>query len=136
MRVFQQVGVRLLSNKGYIALKPCAQIASDGVLSAAAIVEHFPSCAAYFSGENMGQTVVVQANYSGLPIEINVALSFAAGASAFAALIVHIFGAELYVREQPLPSSVPSLSQIPIKAWGGVHMRKIQEHACVLCAVS
>lgn len=97
MRILQQVGVRLLSNKGYIALKPCAQIASDGVLSASVITQHFPPCEAYFSGENMGQMVVVEANYFGLPIEINVALSFAAGASTFLAILLHIFGAELYV---------------------------------------
>lgn len=111
MRLFQQFGARLLSNNGYIALKPCAQIASDGVLTAAAIVEYFPGCAAYFSSgggsegaqqqylvsQTQQQMVVVEANYAGLPIEINVALSFAAGASAFLALIVHIFGAELYV---------------------------------------
>lgn len=98
MRVIQQVGVRLLSNKGYVALKPCAQIASDGVLSASVIMEHFPDCTAYFSGENMNQMVVVKANYSGLPIEVNVALSFAAGASTMLALLLHVLGAELYVR--------------------------------------
>ncbi|KAJ4415409.1 hypothetical protein N0V82_007348 [Gnomoniopsis sp. IMI 355080] len=104
MRVIQQIGARLLSNKGYIALKPCAQIASDGVLSASVITQHFPSCAAYFSGENMSQMVVVEADYFGLPIEINVALSFAAGASAFLALILHILGAELYLHLTPAES--------------------------------
>ncbi|CAN8096547.1 unnamed protein product [Discula destructiva] len=104
MRVLQQVGARLLSDKGYFALKPCAQIASDGVLSAAVITAHFPECEAYFLREKLGQTVMVEANYAGLPIEINVALSFAAGASAFLALIVHIFGAELYLHLTPAES--------------------------------
>lgn len=97
MRIIQQAGARLLSNKGYIALKPCAQIASDGVLSESVLVDHFPSCRAYFSGVNASQLAVVQANYYGLPIEINVALSFAAGASTFMALLLHIFAAEFYV---------------------------------------
>lgn len=110
MRIIQQIGVRLLSNKGYVALKPCAQIASDGVLSASAIMQHFPSCAAYFSGENISQVVIVEANYSGLPIEINVALSFAAGASTFLALLLHILGAELYVSAIFVKSSIVCIS--------------------------
>lgn len=116
MRLFQQVGVRLLSNQGYVALRPCAQIASDGVLSTLAIREHFSSCEAYFSGENMSQMTLVEANYWGLPIEVNVALSFAAGASAFLALIVHIFGAELYVSiDHAVPRRLGSLHALVLR---------------------
>lgn len=53
----------------------------------------------------MGQAVVVEANYFGLPIEVNVALSFAAGAATFLALILHILGAEFYVSAVVSPLS-------------------------------
>ncbi|ROW12253.1 hypothetical protein VMCG_00161 [Cytospora schulzeri] len=97
MRIIQAAASRIVSNKGYTAMRPCAQIDSDGVLPAAMIQQSWPGCAAYFSGENPGQQVLVDANYYGLPIEINVALSIASGVSALLSLFLHALGVEIYV---------------------------------------
>lgn len=97
MRIIQQIVVCIISKKGYASTRPCAQIMSDGVLLASAVENIWPDCAAYFSGENIDQTALVVANYFGLPIEINVALSMASGLSAFMALLLHVIGAEIYV---------------------------------------
>lgn len=103
MRIIQAAASRITSNQGYTAMRPCAQIDSDGVLSAVAIQQSWPGCAAYFSGANPGQQVLVDANYYGLPIEVNVALSITSGISAMLALSLHSIGVEIYVGQPPLP---------------------------------
>lgn len=97
MRVLQLLAAGLISGRGYVAVRPCAQIASDGVVPTSVIEKHWPNCAVFFSGESPRQTAVVDANYYGLPIEINVALSFASGLCAFLAMVLHTIGVELYV---------------------------------------
>ncbi|KAF3770256.1 hypothetical protein M406DRAFT_248703 [Cryphonectria parasitica EP155] len=104
MRAIQQIAARVLSKQGHVALRPCAQIMSDGVLPAAVIEQKWPGCAAFFSGESLDQTVLVSADYYGLPIEINVALSIASGLSGFLALLVHVIGAEIYLHLTPAES--------------------------------
>lgn len=97
MRIIQTIAGRAVSGQGYTSLRPCAQINSDGVLPQPVIENAWPECAAYFTGANPDQQVLVRADYYGFPIEINVALSIASGASAFVALILHAIGVELYV---------------------------------------
>lgn len=97
MRIIQNVASRAVSGQGYTATRPCAQINSDGVLPQSVIERAWPECAAYFTGAHPDQQVLVRADYYGLPIEINVALSIASGASAFAALFLHAIGVEVYV---------------------------------------
>lgn len=97
MRVIQLLVIRIVSDNRHIVLRPCAQIMSDGVLPVCTIEQKWPDCAQYFSGKSPGQEVLVTANYRGLPIEINAALSVASGTSASIALLLHIVGAELYV---------------------------------------
>lgn len=97
MRIIQNATSRIVSGQGYSAMRPCAQIDSDGILSAEAIQQAWPRCLAYFSGVDPGQQVLVDANYYGLPIEVNVALSIASGASALLALSLHAVGVEIYV---------------------------------------
>lgn len=104
MRVVQTAASRIVSSQGYTALRPCAQIDSDGVLTAAAIQHFWPACAAYFSGASPGQQALVDANYYGLPIEVNVALSIASGASALVALFLHAVGVEIYLYMTPAES--------------------------------
>lgn len=97
MRFIQNIAGRAVSGQGYTSLRQCAQINSDGVLPQPVIENVWPGCAAYFSGANPDQQVLVRADYYGFPIEINVALSIASGASAFVALILHATGVEVYV---------------------------------------
>lgn len=97
MRIVQNVACRAVSGQGYTAMRPCAQIDSDGVLPKSVIEHSWPDCAAYFTGARPDQQVLVRADYYGLPIEINVAISIVSGASAFVALILHVMGVELYV---------------------------------------
>jgi hypothetical protein len=97
MRLIQNIACRTLSGQGYTAIRPCAQINSDGVLPQSVIERAWPECAAYFTGAQPDQQVLVRADYYGLPIEINVALSIASGASAFVALFLHAMGVEVYV---------------------------------------
>lgn len=78
-------------------MRPCAQIDSDGVLPAATILQAWPECAAYFSRVAPGQQALVGADYHGLPIEVNVALSLVSGISALLALLLHAVGVEIYV---------------------------------------
>lgn len=78
-------------------MRPCAQIDSDGVLPRSVIEGSWPGCEAYFTGHVPDQQVLVRANYYGLPIEINVAISIVSGASAFVALFLHAMGVEVYV---------------------------------------
>lgn len=97
MRIIQKIACRAVSGQGYTAMRPCAQIDSDGVLPESVIVRSWPECAAYFTGSRPDQQVLVRADYYGLPIEINVAISVVSGASAFVALFLHAMGVELYV---------------------------------------
>lgn len=97
MRIIQRIACRAVSGQGYTAMRPCAQIDSDGVLPESVIVRSWPECAAYFTGAHLDQQVLVRADYYGLPIEINVAISIVSGASAFVALFLHALGVELYV---------------------------------------
>lgn len=103
MRILQLLAAAALSGRGYVATRPCAQIASDGVVPASAIEARWPGCAPYLSGEKPGQVVIVDANYYGLPAEINVALSVASGTCAFLAILLHTTAVELYV-SYPLPA--------------------------------
>lgn len=111
MRILQQIGAQLISPSSsapsssaaaaamsyYYALRPCAQIASDGVMTDGAIATLWPACLAYFTGHNPDQTVLVAANYGGTPIEANVALSVTAGPAGWIALLLHMFAVEIYV---------------------------------------
>lgn len=110
MRLLQLFAAGAISGRGYIAARPCAQIASDGVVPASVIEAHWPGCADYFSGASPGEVVVVDANYHGLPIEINVALSVVSGLCAFLAMLLHTAGVELYV--SPLPPLHLSFSSV------------------------
>lgn len=98
MRLLQLFAAGAVSGRGYVAARPCAQIASDGVVPVSVIETHWPGCATYFSGASPGEVVVVDADYYGLPIEINVALSVVSGLCAFLAILLHTAGVELYVR--------------------------------------
>lgn len=104
MRIIQNIASRAASGQGYTALRPCAQINSDGILPQSVIEHAWPECAAYFTGANPDQQVLVRANYYGFPIEINVALSIASGASAFVALFLHAMGVEVYLQMTPAES--------------------------------
>lgn len=97
MRIIQNISCRTVSGQGYTAMRPCAQIDSDGILSKSLIQSSWPECAAYFTGRNPDQQALVKADYHGLPIEVNVAISIVSGASAFVALFLHAMGVELYV---------------------------------------
>ena len=97
MRIVQNVACRAVSGQGYTAMRQCAQIDSDGVLPKSVIESFWPECNAYFTGSHLDQQVLVRANYYGLPIEINVAISIVSGASAFVALFLHAMGVEVYV---------------------------------------
>jgi uncharacterized membrane protein len=97
MRIIQNAASRAVSGQEYTAMRPCAQINSDGILPRSVIERAWPDCAAYFTGTHPDQRVLVRADYYGLPIEINVALSIASGASAFVALFLHAMGVEVYV---------------------------------------
>ncbi|PSR83765.1 hypothetical protein BD289DRAFT_277313 [Coniella lustricola] len=101
MRAIQMLIVRIVSDDRHIVLRPCAQIMSDGVVPISTIVQKWPDCTQYFSGNNPQQEVLVTASYLGLPIEVNAALSVASGTSASIALLLHILGAEIYVRILP-----------------------------------
>lgn len=101
MRIIQAFASRILSGQGHTAMRPCAQINSDGVLPAAAIRQLWPGCAAYLAGADPGRQVPVDADYHGFPIEINVALSIASGASALLALSLHAVAIEIYVSIYP-----------------------------------
>lgn len=93
-------------------MRPCAQIDSDGVLPKSVIEHSWPECAAFFTGEHPDQQVLVRADYYGLPIEINVAISIVSGASAFVALFLHATGVELYVSKPPTHRRNASQSRI------------------------
>lgn len=112
MRVFQLFAAGVISGRGYVAARPCAQVASDGVVPASVIEARWPECAAYFSGESPGQMVVVDADYYGLPAEINVALSVASGVCAFLAILLHTAAVELYVSCHP-----PHVPLVGLKGW-------------------
>ncbi|KAK2604538.1 hypothetical protein N8I77_007459 [Diaporthe amygdali] len=104
MRIIQNIASRAISGQGYAAIRPCAQIDSDGVLPKSMIEHSWPQCAAYFTGARPDQQVLVRADYYGLPIEINVAISIVSGASAFTALFLHAIGVELYLNLTPAES--------------------------------
>lgn len=97
MRIVQNVACRVVSGQGYAAMRPCAQIDSDGVVPKSVIERAWPECTAFFTGAHPDQRVSVRADYYGLPIEVNVAISIVSGASAFVALFLHAMGVELYV---------------------------------------
>ena len=97
MRIIQNIACRAVSGQGYAAMRPCAQIDSDGVLPQSVTEQVWPDCAAYFTGGNSDQQVLVRADYHGLPIEVNVAISIVSGASASVALFLHAMGVEIYV---------------------------------------
>lgn len=101
MRLIQNITSRAVSGQEYTATRPCAQIDSDGVLPRSMIEQFWPDCVAYFTSEHLDQQVLVRADYWGLPIEINVAISVASGASAFIALFLHAIGVEVYVSTHP-----------------------------------
>lgn len=111
MRIIQTAASRIASGQGYTAMRPCAQIDSDGVLPVTAIQQFWPGCAAYFSGVDPDRQVLVDANYYGLPIEVNVALSMTSGASGLLALFLHAIGVEIYV--SCLPTGGGKSSQPP-----------------------
>lgn len=108
MRTLQQIGAHLISPSSSTpsyyyyhyssSLRPCAQIASDGIMPDSAIAARWPACQAYLSGQTPDQTVLVTANYGGAPIEANVALSLVAGPAAWFPLLLHIVAVEVYVR--------------------------------------
>ncbi|POS81529.1 hypothetical protein DHEL01_v200046 [Diaporthe helianthi] len=104
MRIIQNIAGRAVSGQGYTSLRPCGQINSDGVLPQPVIESVWPGCVAYFTGASPEQQVLVRADYYGLPIEINVALSIASGASAFIALFLHAMGVEVYLQLTPAES--------------------------------
>lgn len=97
MRIIQIFVAGLISGRGHVASRPCAQVGSDGVVPIFVLEQRFSGCATYFTGKDPHQTVIVNADYYGLPMEINVALSLAAGVSAFLALFLHSIAVEIYV---------------------------------------
>ncbi|KAL2287533.1 hypothetical protein FJTKL_04970 [Diaporthe vaccinii] len=104
MRIVQNIACRAASGQGYTAMRPCAQIDSDGVLPRSVIERAWPECTVYFTGTHPDQQALVRADYYGLPIEINVAISIVSGASAFVALFLHAMGVEVYLHLTPAES--------------------------------
>lgn len=97
MRVLQITAASAVSSRGYVATRPCAQVIWDGVVPLSVIESIWPACAPYISGVNLDQSVVVRADYNGLPAEVNVALSIVSGFCALIALGLHTLAVEVYV---------------------------------------
>lgn len=106
MRILQLPAAAMISGRGYVAHRPCGQIAFDGVVPTHVLAQKWPDCAAYFSGQGPDPGAVVEASAYGLPTEVNVALSLVIGLCAFLGLLLHAVGVELYVGG---PSPLPSL---------------------------
>jgi hypothetical protein len=90
----------LISNQGYFLSISCDQLASRYLLgSQEMVLSRFPTCEAYFSGNNPNQVVPVEAAMSDGGAEgARAALNISFGAALWLALFIHAVGIEIYVR--------------------------------------
>lgn len=80
--------------------EPCAKLLYTFDNSTQGLLDAFPDCADYVSGQDLGRFALVRANMEGGPggpASIGAALSVGFGMSLFVALIVHAIGVEVYV---------------------------------------
>lgn len=88
----------IISNQGnFFDVRSCAQIDYVFYHFANYTVAFYPACAAYYSGENLNQHVVVEANMDGDPAQVGAALGVTFGMSFWLALTLHAVGVEIYV---------------------------------------
>ncbi|KAI1131197.1 hypothetical protein F5Y10DRAFT_275604 [Nemania abortiva] len=101
-RIGLVIGALLISRiGGHYMAQPCAKI-NFTLKSLEATMAFYPQCAAFFSGENLDQHAVVKANWFGNNImETGTALNIVFGPAAWLALVLHVVGAELYLRLTP-----------------------------------
>lgn len=99
MRIGLIIGALIVSAAGghYMA-QPCDKI-NHTLKGQNITMKFYPECAPFFSGENLDQHVAVKANFHGDNImEIATAFNIIFGPASWVALIIHMIGAELYVR--------------------------------------
>ncbi|KAH6849622.1 hypothetical protein B0I37DRAFT_338784 [Chaetomium sp. MPI-CAGE-AT-0009] len=95
-------GVIISNTGGYYAARPCGQV--DYMLGGnkTATLSYFPDCAAYYSGENLEQYTLVQANMDGdSDANTAAALGLAFSTAVWLALALHAIGVEIYLRLTP-----------------------------------
>lgn len=84
----------------YYSARPCAQIFDTFEGNQTATLQHYPECAAFFSGADPDRHAAVKAQLGGdggSAIGAAAALGMTFGASAWLAMALHAIGVEIYV---------------------------------------
>ena len=83
---------------GYYASRPCEQLDFIFEGNRTATLAQFPHCAAFYTGENLGQHALVEANINGgSAANAAAALGIGFGPSLWLSLAIHAVGIEIYV---------------------------------------
>lgn len=91
------IAARIISNKGYYIVWPCAKIA-DTIAAGLDLVSEYPACAAYANGSNFNQVSAVLADMNGSSAaNAGAALNINFGMALWLAFAVHALGIEVYV---------------------------------------
>lgn len=68
----------------------------------ARMLESYAGCLSFYDGSNPSQYVAIKANFHGNPAEFAASLGIGFGVGGWLAFILHLVGAELYVRHTRL----------------------------------
>jgi hypothetical protein len=99
MRVIMIISATIVSGMKMASVEPCGKI--DYMLDGdrAEVVRRYRGCEAYYSGEDVGRKVAVEAmmNAGGTKAEVAALFNLTAGGSLWLALVVHAVAVEVYV---------------------------------------
>ncbi|KAK5631048.1 hypothetical protein RRF57_006763 [Xylaria bambusicola] len=102
LRIILFISATILSSiGGYYDAQPCDKI-NFTLGGQDATMSFYPECAAFFSGENLHQQAVVKATlFADNAIEVGAIFNIVFGPAGWLALVLHVFGAECYLRLTP-----------------------------------
>lgn len=106
LRIISAIMAPIVGNRsaGYYAALPCYVVDNALGKDQTAVLDAYPSCAAFYSGASLEQTVAVAADVGGSPDQFGALLNSAFGASGWLALLIHIVGVEVYLHLTPAES--------------------------------
>lgn len=96
MRLISVIIAVIISGQGYFSVRSCAQLNSI-FNSQSHLLEAFPDCTEFCSGEDVNKNVIVPADMNGNDATGASAIGVSFGAALWLSLAIHAIGIEIYV---------------------------------------
>ncbi|GKT90476.1 hypothetical protein Ct61P_08326 [Colletotrichum tofieldiae] len=105
MRIISFLAVMITADSGYYQVKQCAVLDFIFRHNQTKVLDLYPGCGGYYSGESPGLNVIVHSNYHAhQPAEIAAGFTSVFDAGSWLALAIHAILVELYLHLTPAES--------------------------------